>query len=56
MARLRVRLERLEGAGRSGGVYVVRTKDDEREARARASARGDRMPVLIRRLTPPIES
>jgi hypothetical protein len=49
---LRRRLERLEGPRRHGGVYVVRTETQEREALAQAAASGDLAPVIIWRLTP----
>ena len=55
MSGLRGRLERLEGGGRRGGVYVVRTDEDEREARAHAARRGDALPILIARHTPPLD-
>jgi hypothetical protein len=55
MSDLKRRLHRLDGTSRSkgrGGVYVVRTKKQEREAQARAAALGDRWPVIVWRLTP----
>jgi hypothetical protein len=53
MADLKRRLERLEGPGRrQGGVYVVRTVEEEAQARANATAHGDRLPVIIWRHTP----
>ena len=51
MGDLRRRLDRLEGPRRQGGVYVVRSEAQEREAHAQA-ARGDLAPVIIWRLTP----
>ena len=53
MADLKRRLDRLEGPGRrQGGVYVVRTVEEEAQTRADAAARGDHVPVIVWRHTP----
>jgi hypothetical protein len=55
MTDIRRRLDRIDGGRRQGGVYVIRTPEDEKRAKADAAARGDMHPVLVWRRTRPLD-